>query len=93
MVEPTPAAAQAALEAMNEGQKKATLKKVLLSPQFGQGMGSLEAAIREGGLRDVAAALQLDIQEKVNEDPLRTFLEGVKRTVEGEQGTAMDTSS
>ena len=93
MVEPTPAAAQAALEAMSEGQKRATLNKVLLSPQFGQGMGSLEAAIREGGLRDVAAALQLGVQEKVHEDPLRSFLEGVKRSVEGEQSGAMDTSS
>lgn len=93
MVEPTPTAAQAALEAMSEGQKRATLNKVLLSPQFGQGMGSLEAAIREGGLRDVATALQLQVEEKVTEDPLRTFLEGIKRSVEGEQGGAMDTSS
>lgn len=93
MVEPTPAAAQAALEAMSEGQKRATLKKVLLSPQFGQGMGSLEAAIREGGLRDVAAALQLQVEEKLTDDPLKTFLEGVKRKVEGEQDGAMDTSS
>lgn len=93
MVEPTPAAAQAALEAMSEGQKRDTLNKVLLSPQFGQGMGSLEAAIREGGLRDVAAALQLQVEEKLTDDPLKTFLAGVKRKVEGEQGGAMDTSS
>lgn len=92
MVEPTPAAAQAALEAMSEGQKRATLNKVLLSPQFGQGMGSLDAAIREGGLRDVAAALQLQVQNTATEDPLRTFLEGVKRKVEDEQSGAMDTS-
>lgn len=78
---------------MSEGQKRATLTKVLLSPQFAQGMGSLEAAIREGGLRDVAAALQLQVQEKATEDPLRMFLEGVKREVQSEQGGAMDTSS
>ena len=85
MVEPTPAAAQAALEALSEGQKRATLKKVLLSPQFAQGMGSLESAIREGGLRDVAAALQLQVEGNGSEDPLKSFLEGIKRKVESER--------
>lgn len=85
MVEPTPAAAQAALEALSEGQKRATLKKVLLSPQFAQGMGSLETAIREGGLRDVAAALQLSVKESASEDPLKSFLEGFKRKVGDEE--------
>lgn len=85
MVEPSPVAAKAALEALSEGQKRATLKKVLLSPQFAQGMRSLEAAIREGGLRDVAAALQLSVDDSPAQDPLKIFLEGVKRKVESEK--------
>lgn len=85
MVEPSPVAAKAALEALSEGQKRATLKKVLLSPQFAQGMGSLEAAVREGGLRDVAAALGLQVDDSPAKDPLKSFLEGVKRKVESEQ--------
>lgn len=85
MVEPSPTAAKAALEALSEGQKRATLKKVLLSPQFAQGMGSLEAAIREGGLRDVAAALQLQVDDSPTRDPLKSFLEGVKKKVDSEK--------
>ena len=48
-------------------------------------MGSLEAAVREGGLRDVAAALGLQVDDSPAKDPLKSFLEGVKRKVESEQ--------
>ncbi len=89
MVEPSPAQAQAALEALSIDQKRQLLKRVLLSPQFSQGMGSLEQAIRDGGLENVAMALRvtLDRRAPANSDPLKVFMDGLKEDVMKENST------
>ena len=90
--EPTPAAVEAAKQAMSIGQKKALLEKVLRSPQFHQSLASLTMAIRDGGLPSIAEALSI----KVNNggymrggsvplgggDAVEAFVEGGKKTVE-----------
>ncbi|KAK7952477.1 uncharacterized protein PG986_008205 [Apiospora aurea] len=59
--EPTPAAIEAAKQAMSLGQKKALLEKVLRSPQFHQSLTSLTMAIRDGGLPSIADALSIKV--------------------------------
>jgi len=89
MVEPTAASAQAALEALSTSQKRATLKKVLHSPQFSQSMGSLTMAIRQGGLPSVAEALRIRLDNGAmyaqGGEAVKQFVEGIKKSVEEEQ--------
>ncbi|KAK8042016.1 hypothetical protein PG993_006539 [Apiospora rasikravindrae] len=90
--EPTPAAIEAAKQAMSLGQKKALLEKVLRSPQFHQSLTSLTMAIRDGGLPSIADALSIKVANggymKGGSMPLgggdavEAFVEGVKKTVE-----------
>jgi len=92
MVEPNAAAASAAIKALSIGQKKTILKRVLRSPQFHQSLGSLTAAIRDGGLPSIAGALGLDLHNGGlvrggsvplgGGDAVEAFVEGVKKAVE-----------
>lgn len=105
--EPSPDATAAAIAALSVEQKRSILTKVLRSPQLHQSLGSLTAALREGGLPLVAQALDLKVENggaiKGGSVPLgggeavEAFVEGVKRTVlDDEQkhggGDDMDTS-
>ena len=94
--EPTPAAAEAARQAMSLGQKKALLEKVLRSPQFAQSLASLTMAIRDGGLPSIADALAVDVPNGGyvrggrqvplgGGDAVEAFVEGVKATVQRKQ--------
>jgi 26S proteasome regulatory subunit N13 len=90
--EPTPAAVEAAKEAMSLGQKKALIEKVLRSPQFHQSLTSLTMALRDGGLPTVADALSIKVENggymRGSQMPLgggdavEAFVEGVKKTVQ-----------
>ncbi|KAK7923191.1 hypothetical protein PG985_007262 [Apiospora marii] len=90
--EPTPAAIEAAKQAMSLGQKKALLEKVLRSPQFHQSLTSLTMAIRDGGLPSIADALSIKVENGGymrggsmplgGGDAVEAFVEGVKKTVE-----------
>jgi 26S proteasome regulatory subunit N13 len=95
IVEPNAGTSAAALEASSLDQKRAILKKVLRSPQFHQSLGSLNVALRDGGLPSIADALGVKV---VNGglvrggsvplgggDAVEAFVEGVRRTVEEEK--------
>ena len=60
--DPSPAAAQAAIEALSAEQKKQILERVLRSPQFGQSAGSLTVALRDGGLPAIGEGLGLRVR-------------------------------
>ncbi|KAK5691055.1 hypothetical protein LTR97_011707 [Elasticomyces elasticus] len=92
---PTPAAGEAAIEALSLEQKKEIIIRALRSPQFQQSLGSLTVALRDGGLPMIGEALRLDIEHggviRGGSMPLgggravEAFVEGVKRTVEEER--------
>ena len=85
MVEPTSGTAQAALEALSVSQKREILKRVLHSPQFSQGLGSLTMALQQGGLPSVAEALKIKVDNKAlyaqGGEAVRQFVEGIKKSV------------
>jgi len=85
MVEPTSGTAQAALEALSVSQKQSILKRVLHSPQFSQGLGSLTMALQQGGLPSVAEALKIKVDNKAiyaqGGEAVRQFVEGIKKSV------------
>lgn len=85
MVEPTSGTAQAALEALSVSQKREILKRVLHSPQFSQGLGSLTMALQQGGLLSVAEALKIKVDNKAlyaqGGEAVRQFVEGIKKSV------------
>ncbi|KAK3720379.1 hypothetical protein LTR37_003790 [Vermiconidia calcicola] len=92
---PSPAAAQAAIEALSTEQKKDILKRVLRSPQLHQSLGSLTVALRDGGLPMIGEALGLKVENGGlirggsmplgGGDAVEAFLNGVKKTVEEEE--------
>ncbi|KAK3651187.1 hypothetical protein LTR56_002045 [Elasticomyces elasticus] len=94
----TPAAGEAAIEALSLEQKKEIIVRALRSPQFQQSLGSLTVALRDGGLPMIGEALRLDIEHggviRGGSMPLgggravEAFVEGVKRTVEEEERKA-----
>lgn len=94
--EPTPAAAQAAIEALSPAQKRDILERVLRSPQLRQSLGSLTVALRDGGLPMIGEALGLRVRHGgfVKEggsmpmgggEAVEGFVEGVKKSVEEEE--------
>ena len=99
---PTPAAGQAAIEALSLDQKKDILKRVLRSPQLHQSLGSLTVALRDGGLPMIGEALGLKVENggliKGGNMPLgggdavEAFVDGVKKTVEEEKEEGGDES-
>ncbi|TKA75127.1 hypothetical protein B0A55_05014 [Friedmanniomyces simplex] len=92
---PSPAAGQAAIEALSTEQKKDILRRALRSPQFHQSLGSLTVALRDGGLPMIGEALRLKVEHggviRGGSMPLgggqavEAFVEGVRRTVEEEE--------
>ncbi|KJY00976.1 26S proteasome complex ubiquitin receptor like protein [Zymoseptoria brevis] len=92
--ESTPAAAQAAIEALSTEQKKTVINRVLRSPQLQQSLASLTVALRDGGLPMIGEALGLKVENggmiKHGSMPLgggeavEAFVKGVKKTVEEE---------
>jgi len=98
--EPSPAAAQAAIEALSVDQKNDILRRVLRSPQLHQSLGSLTVALRDGGLPMIGEALGLRVANggmiRGGSMPLgggeavEAFVEGVKKTVEEEDEQKKD---
>ena len=82
------------MQALSEGQKREILKKVLRSPQFSQSLGSLTAAIRDGGLPSISDALKVPVENGGflrrggapvgGGDAVESFLKGTKAVVEKE---------
>ena len=95
---PTPAAAQAAIEALSLEQKKEILMRVLRSPQLHQSLGSLTVALRDGGLPMIGEALGLKVRNgglvrgasvpMGGGEAVEAFVEGVKEKVEEEEKKA-----
>jgi hypothetical protein len=93
--EASPAAAQAAIEALSTDQKKTLINRVLRSPQMQQSLGSLTIALRDGGLPMIGEALGLKVENggmiRHGSMPLgggeavEAFVKGVKKTVEEEE--------
>ena len=91
-VEPNSETAKAAIEALSLEQKQEILKNVLRSPQFSQSLGSLTAALRDGGVPSISEALKIPVENggflKGSGIPLgggeavEAFLKGVKASVE-----------
>ena len=82
------------MQALSMGQKREILRKVLRSPQFSQSLGSLTAAIRDGGLPSISDALKVPVENGGflrrggvpigGGDAVEAFLKGVKVAVEKE---------
>lgn len=86
-------------EALSDEQKKTILARVLRSPQFGQALGSLTTALRDGGLPSVSDALELEVAQggylnraagvpMAGGNAVEAFIDGVKKNVKDskEQG-------
>ncbi|KAK4507001.1 hypothetical protein PRZ48_000735 [Zasmidium cellare] len=92
--ETTPAAGQAAIEALSTDQKREIMSKVLHSPQLQQSLGSLTVALRDGGLPMIGEALGLQVENggliRHGSMPLgggeavEAFVKGVKKSAEEE---------
>ena len=93
-VDPNSETAQAAIEALSLDQKKEILRKVLRSPQFSQGLGSLTQALRDGGLPSISDALRIPVKDggfirrgdvpQGGGDAVEAFMDGVKASTEKE---------
>jgi len=90
--------ARASAQALDQTQQDTILKRVLRSPQLAQGLVSLTAALRDGGLPSVSDALGIEVEnggytQRGSGVPLsggaavEAFLEGIKRSVEKETGS------
>ena len=103
-VDPNSETAKAAMEALSRGQKQEILRKVLRSPQFIQGLGSLTHAIRDGGLPSISEALGIPVENGGfikrggvpvgGGEAVEAFVKGFKVAVEskGDADSQMDTS-
>jgi len=82
------------MQALSMEQKREILRKVLRSPQFSQSLGSLTAAIRDGGLPSISDALKVPVENGGflrrggvpvgGGDAVESFLNGAKAVVEKE---------
>ena len=91
-VDPTSETAYAAMQTLSISQKREILRKVLRSPQFSQSLGSLTAAIRDGGLPSISDALRIPVENRGlmrlggapigGGDAMEAFLTGVRMAVE-----------
>ena len=96
-VDPNSETAKAAIETLSMKQKQEVLKKVLRSPQFSQSLGSLTAALRDGGVPGISEALKIPVENggfhRASGIPLgggeavEAFLNGVKAVVEKKDNT------
>jgi 26S proteasome regulatory subunit N13 len=76
---------------LSPAQKRILLNKVIQSPQFHQGLGSLTMAIRDGGLPSVAEALGIKVENggylrggrmpQGGDEAVEAFVKGIKKTV------------
>ena len=90
-VDPTSETVNAAMQALSISQKREILRKVLRSPQFSQSLGSLTAAIRDGGLPSISDALKIPVENGGflrrggvpigGGDAVEAFLKGVRMAV------------
>lgn len=95
IADPSPDSLAAARTSLSTGAKKALLEKVLRSPQFHQSLASLSLAIKDGGLPNVADALGVKVANGGymrgggmplgGDGAIKSFVDGVKKTVEEEQ--------
>lgn len=92
--EPKPSEVAEAKKGLSIERKRALIKKVLRSPQFSQGLGTLTMALRDGGLPSIADALDVNVENggyirqggmpMGGGQAIQTFVEGVKQTVKEE---------
>ena len=90
--EPNSATAKAAIEALSLEQKQEILRKVLRSPQFSQSLGSLTAALRDGGVPSISEALKIPVENGGfngrsgiplgGGEAVEAFMKGVKASVD-----------
>jgi 26S proteasome regulatory subunit N13 len=86
--DPNSETVKAAIEALSLDQKREILRKVLRSPQFSQGLGSLTQALRDGGLPSISDALRIPVKgggfirrggvPQGGGDAVEAFMDGVK---------------
>lgn len=91
-VDPNSESTKAAIEALSLDQKKEILRKILRSPQFSQSLGSLTAALRDGGVPSISEALKIPVENGGfirrggvplgGGEAVEAFLKGVKMSVE-----------
>lgn len=84
-----------AREALSLEDKRSLLKKVLRSPQFQQALAGLTMALRDGGMPSISEALGIRVENGGRlpgssmplggGEAVRAFVEGVKKTVQGEK--------
>lgn len=96
-VDPNPETARAAIENLSLDQRKEVLRKVLRSPQFSQSLGSLTAALRDGGVPSISEALKIPVENGGfirrggvplgGGEAVEAFLKGVKASVENKDDT------
>ena len=92
--DPNSETVRAAIEALSLDQKREILRKVLRSPQFSQGLGSLTQALRDGGLPSISDALRIPVKDggffkrggvpQGGGDAVEAFMDGVKASAEKE---------
>ena len=101
---PDPETVEAVMMSLSPEQKKETITKVLRSPQFVQSLGSLTAALRDGGLPMISDALKVKVANGGyvrggnvplgGGDAVEAFLDGFKKAAEentGKQDESMNT--
>lgn len=93
-IDPNGEEAQMVVQTMGQAEKREVVQQILRAPQLRAALGSLTEALKTGALPTVAQALNIDVEHGGymrggamplgGGDAVRTFLEGVKRTVENE---------
>ena len=94
-IDPNSETAQMAIQTLDQEQKIDVLKRILRAPQLRAALGSLTEALKTGALPTVSQALKIDVEHGGfmrggamplgGGDAVKTFLEGVKKTVEKEE--------
>ncbi|KAH7398451.1 proteasome complex subunit Rpn13 ubiquitin receptor-domain-containing protein [Pyrenochaeta sp. MPI-SDFR-AT-0127] len=94
-IDPNSETAQMAIQTLDQEQKIDVLKRILRAPQLRAALGSLTEALRTGALPTVSQALKIDVEHGGfmrggamplgGGDAVKSFLEGVKKTVEKEK--------
>ena len=91
---------QPGLASLTLEQKKAILKRVVTSPQYQQGVASLNAALREGALPNVSQALGISVKNggrlpggfpMSGGQAIQAFVEGLKQAAIEERKRSSET--
>lgn len=95
-IDPNSETARMAMQTLDQSEKVEVLKRILRAPQLRAALGSLTEALKTGALPTVAQGLKIDVENggymRGGAMPLgggeavKAFLEGVKKTVENEDG-------